>query len=95
MGARQEAYEIAGGYEYQIDIKRVLQGLGFTPEEWDTPLLQLSGGQKTRVLLGRLLLEKPDILVLDETDESSGHGCCRLVGTQASRLGRRAAHCQP
>jgi ATP-binding cassette subfamily F protein 3 len=65
-GNLQEAYEVAGGYEYQIDIKRVLQGLGFAPEEWDTPLLQLSGGQKTRVLLGRLLLEKPDLLILDE-----------------------------
>ena len=65
-GNLQEAYEVAGGYEYQVDIKRVLQGLGFAPEEWDTPLLQLSGGQKTRVLLGRLLLEKPDLLILDE-----------------------------
>jgi ATP-binding cassette subfamily F protein 3 len=65
-GDLQEAYEVAGGYEYQVDIKRVLQGLGFAPEEWDTPLLQLSGGQKTRVLLGRLLLEKPDLLILDE-----------------------------
>jgi ATP-binding cassette subfamily F protein 3 len=65
-GDLQEAYDVAGGYEYQVDIKRVLQGLGFAPEEWDTPLLQLSGGQKTRVLLGRLLLEKPDLLILDE-----------------------------
>jgi ATP-binding cassette subfamily F protein 3 len=65
-GEIQEAYEVAGGYEYQVDIRRVLQGLGFTPDTWDTPLLQLSGGQKTRVLLGRLLLEKPDLLILDE-----------------------------
>lgn len=65
-GRLQEQFEVGGGYRYQIEIKRVLQGLGFAPEEWDTPLLHLSGGQKTRVLLGRLLLEKPDLLVLDE-----------------------------
>ena len=65
-GRLQEAYEVAGGYDYQVDIKRVLQGLGFAPEEWNMPLMQLSGGQKTRVLLGRLLLEKPDLLILDE-----------------------------
>lgn len=65
-GELQSAYEGSGGYEYQVDIRRVLQGLGFAPDSWDTPLLHLSGGQKTRVLLGRLLLEKPDLLVLDE-----------------------------
>ena len=65
-GRLQEAYEIAGGYDYQVNIRRVLQGLGFPSEDWDTPLLQLSGGQKTRVLLGRLLLEEPDLLILDE-----------------------------
>ncbi|MCA9962325.1 MAG: ABC-F family ATP-binding cassette domain-containing protein, partial [Anaerolineales bacterium] len=65
-GRIQEQYEHGGGYDYQVDIKRVLQGLGFTQNEWDTPLPHLSGGQKTRVLLGRLLLEKPDLLILDE-----------------------------
>lgn len=65
-GAAQEAYELAGGYQYQNDIKRVLQGLGFGQEDWATPLLHLSGGQKTRLLLGRLLLEKPALLILDE-----------------------------
>ncbi|MCA9948536.1 MAG: ABC-F family ATP-binding cassette domain-containing protein [Anaerolineales bacterium] len=65
-GRIQEQYEIAGGYEYQVNIKRVLQGLGFPAEQWQTPLTHLSGGQKTRVLLGRLLLEKPDLLILDE-----------------------------
>ena len=62
----QEQYDFNGGYQYPIDIKRVLLGLGFPPEEWKTPLAHLSGGQKTRVLLGRLLLEKPDLLILDE-----------------------------
>lgn len=65
-GRLQELYEHEGGYDYQVDIKRVLLGLGFPQEEWATPLNHLSGGQKTRLLLGRLLLEKPDLLILDE-----------------------------
>ena len=65
-GHAQEQFELSGGYEYQTEIKHVLLGLGFDPAEWDMPLLHLSGGQKTRVLLGRLLLEKPALLILDE-----------------------------
>ncbi len=65
-GRLQESFELAGGYQYQNQIKHVLMGLGFGREEWDTPLMHLSGGQKTRVLLGRLLLEKPALLILDE-----------------------------
>ncbi len=65
-GDLQAEYETAGGYHYDIDIQRVLTGLGFPEAEWQTPLSHLSGGQKTRVLLGRLLLEKPDLLILDE-----------------------------
>jgi len=65
-GRIQSSYEMGGGYQYQHEIKRVLQGLGLAPDEWQTPLTQLSGGQKTRVLLGRLLLEVPDLLILDE-----------------------------
>ncbi len=65
-GRIQTLYEHGGGYDYQQEIKRVLQGLGFEPDQWDIPLTHLSGGQKTRVLLGRLLLEKPDLLILDE-----------------------------
>ena len=65
-GLIQTLYEHGGGYDYLHDIKRVLQGLGFESEQWDIPLDHLSGGQKTRVLLGRLLLEKPDLLILDE-----------------------------
>ena len=65
-GRIQDLYEHGGGYDYQHNIKRVLHGLAFTPEQWDLTLTQLSGGQKTRVLLGRLLLEQPDLLILDE-----------------------------
>ncbi|HXF63451.1 MAG TPA: ABC-F family ATP-binding cassette domain-containing protein [Caldilineaceae bacterium] len=62
----QQAFELAGGYEYETRIAQVLYGLGFEREEWHKPLAQLSGGQKTRALLARLLLEQPDLLILDE-----------------------------
>ena len=54
---RQERFEHAGGYDYQIRIRQVLTGLGFAEEDWQMPLPHLSGGQKTRLLLGRLLLD--------------------------------------
>ncbi|MEM7330816.1 MAG: ATP-binding cassette domain-containing protein [Chloroflexota bacterium] len=62
----QIRFETAGGYDYDLRIKQVLTGLGFKEEQWTLPLAHLSGGQKTRVLLGRLLLERPDLLILDE-----------------------------
>ncbi len=65
-GEKQERFELAGGYSYDQRTRRVLHGLGFTPEDYDRRLAQLSGGQKTRALLGRLLLESPDLLALDE-----------------------------
>ncbi|MCA9982074.1 MAG: ABC-F family ATP-binding cassette domain-containing protein, partial [Anaerolineales bacterium] len=61
-----EEFERQGGYNYELRISQVLDGLGFNRENWDTPLEHLSGGQKTRALLARLLLEKPDLLILDE-----------------------------
>ncbi|MFN8530607.1 MAG: ABC-F family ATP-binding cassette domain-containing protein [Anaerolineae bacterium] len=61
-----EQYEAAGGYDFPHRIELTLSGLGFQPEDYDTPLVHLSGGQKTRALLARLLLESPDLLILDE-----------------------------
>lgn len=65
-GKLQEAFDIAGGYTFELEIKRVLQGLGFKEREFQRPINLLSGGQVTRTLLARLLLEKPELLVLDE-----------------------------
>lgn len=59
-------FELADGYSYQSEITGVLKGLGFFEEEFSKEISTLSGGQKTRVSLGKLLLSKPDIILLDE-----------------------------
>lgn len=59
-------FERDGGYSYTSQIKGVLKGLGFEEETWNQQVGILSGGQKTRISLGRLLLLKPDLLLLDE-----------------------------
>ncbi|MDK2964569.1 ABC-F family ATP-binding cassette domain-containing protein [Lacrimispora sp.] len=59
-------FELQNGYAYQSEVTGVLKGLGFTEDEFHKPVSALSGGQKTRVALGRLLLTKPDIILLDE-----------------------------
>lgn len=59
-------FESGGGYGYKSEIKGVLKGLGFNEEDFSMRISTLSGGQKTRVSLGKLLLSKPDIILLDE-----------------------------
>ncbi len=61
-----ETFQKEGGYTYEADIKAVLTGLHFHHFDNDTPISELSGGQKTRLSLGKLLLSKPDLLLLDE-----------------------------
>lgn len=64
--SKQQSFKTEGGYQYEADIKAVLNGLHFQDYDLTTPINELSGGQKTRLALGKLLLSKPDILVLDE-----------------------------
>lgn len=62
----QDLYTNKGGYTYKGEISRVLKGLGFLEEDFNKTISTLSGGQKTRVSLCKLLLKNPDILLLDE-----------------------------
>ena len=59
-------FEDMNGYACKSEITGILKGLGFTEEEFDKKVATLSGGQKTRVALGKLLLQKPDLIMLDE-----------------------------
>lgn len=59
-------FEAQNGYAYKSELTGVLKGLGFSEDEFDKPIETLSGGQKTRVALGKLLLTKPDLIILDE-----------------------------
>ena len=59
-------FELENGYAYQSEIVGVLKGLGFTEDDFSLPVNTLSGGQKTRVALGKLLLSRPDIILLEE-----------------------------
>lgn len=59
-------YEYIDGYNYEIRIKIVLNGLGFPEDVWEKPAQNFSGGQKTRILLAAALVKNPDFLILDE-----------------------------
>ena len=63
---KMHAFDLAGGYTYKSDIQGILRGLQFKEEDFGKPVSTLSGGERTRLLLGRILLEKPDLILLDE-----------------------------
>lgn len=59
-------FDLKNGYAYRSEVTGILKGLGFAESDFDKPVASLSGGQKTRVSLGKLLVSKPDIILLDE-----------------------------
>lgn len=63
---RIHTFDLLGGNTYKSDIQGILRGLQFKDEEFNKPVTTLSGGERTRLLLGRILLEKPDLILLDE-----------------------------
>jgi len=65
-GRQQHEFERLGGYTYETRIRQTLTGLGFARADFERPLWQLSGGQRTRALLAKLLLSGPEVLLLDE-----------------------------
>ena len=73
-------FEMNNGYAYKSEITGVLKGLGFAEEDFSLHVNTLSGGQKTRVSLGKLLLSKPDIIMLDEPTNHLDQPARRLVG---------------
>jgi ATP-binding cassette subfamily F protein 3 len=65
-GDLDHQFGLLGGYEWESQTKKILQGLGFSPEDFHRPVSELSGGWRMRVYLTRLLLQNPDLLLLDE-----------------------------
>lgn len=67
-GAAQDEFQRRGGYEFRVQAKKVLHGLGFTLEDFDLHVGALSGGQRTRLMLALVLLQDADLLLLDEPE---------------------------
>src|SRR5215207_6106911 len=65
-GRLQSEFERDGGYEYRARVASTLSSLGFAPEDWKRPVGSFSGGEQGRIALARLLLEEPDLILLDE-----------------------------
>lgn len=64
--ALQHSFKDAGGYQFEADTRAILHGMKFYPEDYGKKVVSLSGGQKTRLMLAKLLLAKPQLLILDE-----------------------------
>ena len=91
----QNIVDAADGYNMDVNIKKVLSGMGFPQDTWQKNIAVLSGGELTRLRLAKLLLKKPDVLILDEPTNHLGlchHG---MAGKLPQGLFRRGAGGQP
>lgn len=73
-------YQSIGGYDTEFKIRRVLNGMGFSDKSPDMKAGELSGGEKTRFALAKLLCEEPDLLLLDEPTNHLDFETARLAG---------------
>lgn len=74
-------YETANGYAYKSELSGILKGLGFTEDDYGRQTATLSGGQKTRIALGKMLLSTPDLIILDEPTNHLDLGSIRWLET--------------
>ena len=90
--ALQDRFDQENGYALESEVTGILKGLGFSEREFTLPVSALSGGEKTRIALGKLLLVKPDLLLLDQPP---GHQYDRMAGRISPELSRRRVHHLP
>ncbi len=88
-------FDLINGYAWKSEIVGVLKGLGFPEEEFGKQISTLSGGQKTRVSLGKLLLTSPDIILLDEPTNHLDMSVHCLAGELSFKLSREASSSWP
>ena len=80
-----ERYDMESGYSYKGEIVGILRGLGFSDQDFEQPVSTLSGGQKTRVALGKLLLQKPPIILLSWKIQSAQSSTETILFTQSRK----------
>ena len=79
IGSLQHEYEVLGGWSVENNAKKILGGLGFKKSQLNDKVTSLSGGWRMRVILASILIQKPDMIILDEPTKSFRFRCYNLV----------------